>query len=586
MNAELLVRNGLVIDGTGAPRHRADIAVHDGRIVAVGPDLDVDAIRTIDATGLVVSPGFIDSHTHLETQLFWDPIAGPAIEHGCTTVIMGNCGLSLAPVSPASQDFAAGLMSAVEQIPRSTVDRVVPFDWESFGEWVASVEARGIGINAASFVGYSIVRQAVMGDRAFEGEATPDDLERITVLLRESLRGGALGISYNRATYDRDEQGRLMAGWDADWAEIRATAEVLTEFPGTMIQVIPSWAELSEGWGERNERELEEWTKVCLAIDRPLVWSAVSEAHHEPQMDATRRARAAGARVTAGIHSVPIYTFATFAVRGLFASVPAFAELFELAPAERLAALRDPERRDAIREALPGTTFAAYPLKQTSDDGVVSLGLQRRFSWDDVYPAGAPPGGFSIGDSVAEMARAQGREPIDVVLDLAVEHDLADVFVVFVHGNRREVTAELLRDEDTVIASNDTGAHLTLMAQTQTTHLLDYWTREAQLLSLEEAVHLLTGRQSEVFGLAGRGVLAEGCAADIVLFDPDRIGPRAPEITNDLPDGGYRYTAGAAGVHAVIVNGEVVLDHGRDTGARPGRFILAAAPAAADGGHG
>lgn len=573
MTYDLIIRGGSVIDGTGAPRVRADLAITDGVISAIGDLASERGEREIDATGLIVAPGFIDSHTHLESQLFWDRAALPASEHGSTTIILGNCGLSFAPIGQVDRDFGARLMSAVEQIPRTVIDKEVPFDWNTFGEFVESIDRAKIGVNAASFVGYSLIRHAAMGERAFDDPATADDIAAMQALVVEAIDAGALGVSFNRCTYDHDDEGRPMIGWDVDWSEIAAVLSVLKGRTDVVLQVIPSWSDMREGWTERFELELNSWIEILKDLDVSLVWSAVSEADYEVQMEATRRARAAGVRFTAGIHSIPIYTFASFEAPGLFAATYGLRELYEVSAEERLAMLADPQCRAEIREKVGEDTFVAYPLRYVAEDGREVLGNPRHFSWSQIFRAGAAPARFDLSDSVAEVAAAEGKHPVDVVLDAAIASDLKDVFVVFVHGNLREATRELLKDEATVISSNDTGAHLMLMAQTQTTHLLDYWSRETGFLSLEEAVHLLSGRQADVFGLADRGVLEVGRAGDVIVFNPDEVGPQAPALVGDLPGGGNRYVAGALGIEHVIVNGAPLLSGGQPTGDFAGGFL-------------
>lgn len=573
MRHDLIVEGGIVVDGTGSARHRSDVAVTNGVITAIGDLAGDDAAERIDASGLVVAPGFIDSHTHLESELFWDPEALPASQHGATTVILGNCGLSFAPVSTTDPGFAAGLMSAVEQIPRAVIDSQVPFDWTTFRGFIDSLTTSGIGVNAASFVGYSLVRHAAMGERAFDGVATPDDIAAMQALIREALDAGALGVSFNRSTYDHDDEGRLMIGWDVDWSEIRDVLEVVRDYDGIMLQNIPSWADMSEGWTERFETEVQAWIEILTDLDIGMVWSAVSEADWELQLDATKRARAAGARITAGIHSIPIYTFATLEAPGLFAATHGLSDLYEFDAPARLEALADAERRQAIRDTVGAETFVAYPLRYVTDDGREVLGSPRHFRWDQIFRVGAAPERFDLADSVAAVAAQTGRHPVDVVLDAALESDLRDVFVVFVHGNLRDVTERLLLDEATVISSNDTGAHLMLMAQTQTAHLLDYWCRQTGTLTLEQAVNLLTGRQADVFGLTDRGTIAVGKAADLVLFDADEVGPQAPALVDDLPGGGTRYVASGLGIRRVIVNGQTLLVDGEPTSNRPGVFL-------------
>ncbi len=573
---EVLIKGGIVVDGTGTSRRRADVAIRGGHIVEIAPRIDSTG-EIIDASDLIVSPGFIDSHTHMESQLFWDKAATSAAWHGCTTVVMGNCGLSLAPLAPGDQDFAIGLMSSVEQIPTSVLASAMPFDWTTFGGFAESLDRSKPGINAASYVGYSLVRRAVMGERAFGGQPTEEEANAIEALVRSSLAQGALGLSFNRATFDHDEHGRLMPGYDCTWDELSRAARVVAEFPGTMLQAIPRWTSEVDGWGGPNDEELSRWIGLLGEVGRRLVWTAVSESRHENQMAATRKAQAAGADLIAAIHAVPMHTYATFSVPGLFAATPGFDFLFDLTPVERLRAIRDETVRERVRAATGRDTFTAYPLRYVAESGEVSLGHERVFPWDHIHHVGSAPHRMNIGESIGEQAHREGRHPADVVLDAAAASELRDVFIVFTHANLPQVTLELLNDPATVISGNDTGAHLMLMAQADTTHLLDHFVRRTGEVPLEQAVHLITGRQAQVFGIPNRGVLAPGKAADIAIFDPDDIGAQAPEVVNDLPGGGPRYITRNIGIKRVIVNGETLLVDGKATGVGAGRFLKPAA---------
>lgn len=573
----VVIKGGTVVDGTGAPRRRADISIRDGRILEIASQIQ-GGDEVIDASDLIVSPGFIDTHTHMECQLFWDKAATSAAWHGCTTVVMGNCGLSLAPVGMGDVDFAVSLMSSVEQIPTSVLASAVPFDWTSFGGFAESLQRSTPAVNAASFVGYSLVRRAVMGERAFGGVPTEEEADAIVELVRSSLAQGALGLSFNRATLDHDEHGRLMPGYDCTWEEVTRAARVVAEFPGTMLQAIPRWTSEADGWGGRNDDELAHWIDILQGVDRPLVWTAVSETRYENQMAATRRAREAGVELIAAIHGVPMHTYATLSVPGLFAATPGFDFLFDLSPEERLRAIQDEAVRERVRAATGRDTFSAYPLRYVSESGEVSLGHERVFPWDHIHHVGSAPERMKIGESIGERARREGRHPADVVLDEAAASELRDVFIVFTHANLPQVTLELLNDPATVISGNDTGAHLMLMAQADTTHLLDHFVRETGEVPLEQAVHLITGRQAQVFGIPERGVLKPGMAADITIFDPETIGAQAPEVVSDLPGGGPRYITRNIGIKRVIVNGQTLLIDGEPTGVTAGRFLKPAAP--------
>jgi N-acyl-D-amino-acid deacylase len=573
MAFDLLITGGMVVDGTGAPARRADVSVRAGRIVEIGKSLDGSAGERVDATDLVVAPGFIDSHTHLDGQLFWDKEASSSSWHGCTSVIFGNCGFSLAPI-PDSPEYPTSLLAGVEQIPRRVLDATVPFDWRNYQEFVASLEGSGLGVNAAGYVGYPTVRHSVMGERAFTDAATEADLSAIAAALREALSAGALGVSINRNDADHDDHGRESAGYDCDWSEIDRALSVVGEYPGTIVQAVPSWAILNEGITDAVRLEFERWVDSLRRADRRLVWGALMEPFAGPLLGLIREAAREGVSMLGAVGSIPVAGMATFETTSVFSTVEGWESVFELGRDERVRALSDPAVRERLKAACRADgTFVAYPLQTKDAAGNRVLGPVAIFSWDNVFRIAAPPAPFEIGESVLAESQRMGSHPLDLVLDGAVASDLAEFLLMVPYGYMEDVTQSLLTDPGTVLSINDTGAHLLVMSNAGSTFLFSHWVRAKGAITLEQAVHLLTGRQAEVFGLADRGVIAAGKAADIVVFDPTTVAPLGAEYKVDIPGGGSRFVQRSRGITRVVVNGRSLLVDGKATGDLGGRYL-------------
>jgi N-acyl-D-amino-acid deacylase len=585
MALDVIVTGGTVVDGTGAPARRADIGVAQGRIVTVDERLDDAHASRIDAAGLVVAPGFIDSHAHVDGQLFWDPLATPSSWNGYTTLVAGNCGFSLAGAS-RDADYGVSLMAGVEQIPRSLLTAQVPFTWEGFGGYAATLERAGLGVNVASFAGYPMARHQVMGDRGIDDIATEEELTAIEGVLRQALDEGALGLSLNRYGGDRDDRGLRVAGWDAPWDEIRRMVGLLAARPGTLLQALPRWFMSGDGQPdlEADEMELQSWISVLRECGRRLVWGPMVDGRSDVLLSYGHRAAEAGAELIAGAHPVPVAGMTTFALaQNIFATIPSWHFLFDLDSAEQVRVLSDPAVRDRLRAAATEEHITVF-RGTTFDDGgqVVSLGDPLHFPWDGMIFIGSAPDRFDLsGRTVGAEARATGRAPVDVLLDAVVASRGSGFFYTPLSGYSTERSIEILRDPHVVLSGNDTGAHLQRLCQQGSTILLSRYVRELGALTLEEAVHLLTGRQATVFGLVDRGVLRPGFAADMVLFDPERIDPIAPEVQRDLPGGGHRIVTRAKGIERLVVNGTTVVEAGRSTGAVPGRVLTPAGMAAA-----
>ncbi len=582
MAVDLLIRNGRIVDGTGSPARIADVAIAGDRIVAVEPNIAEPAAECIDAEGLIVAPGFIDSHTHMDGQLFWDRFGSSSSWHGCTTVVCGNCGFSLAPIPHGDPEYPLSLMAGVEQIPRAVLEANVPFDWDSFGGYVDSLERNGLPVNAACYVGHPLLRHAAMGERAWEREATARDLDAIEKALREALDAGALGVSFNRSPADRDDRGRATAGVDAGWEEIRRIVGVLADYPGTLVQAIPGWSlpgpsGVETGW----EDELEQWATATRSAGRPMVWGPLIETYDDDYLGIARRGQGEGSSMFAATGVVALSTLVTFEIENLFGTIPGWEFLFELAEPERLQALADPEVRSRLRGATGPEQFIGYPLHTVDQSGHPVPGPAIPFSWRNLYRLGTAPSRFDLeGPSLADEARLRGCHPVDVMLDGAVASRLREFVILFPYGQVPDRTLRAMRDPAAVLSRNDTGAHLAMLCNAESTQLLAQWVRERQAVSLERAIHWLTGRQADIFQLPDRGRLRARCAADIVLIDLERVGPLVPELARDLPGGSSRIVQRAAGIERVIVSGRTLLREGHPTGELPGRFLRPARAAA------
>lgn len=582
MGLDLLIRGGTVVDGTGRPGRVADVGIARDRIVAVEEHLAEPAAERIDATGLVVAPGFIDSHTHLDGQLFWDGEGSSSAWHGCTSVVCGNCGFTLAPIPNGDPEYPLSLMAGVEQVPRDVLEATVPFDWDSFGGYVASLERSGLPLNAACYVGYPVLRHAAMGERGLEEPAGPADLAAIERLLREALEAGALGVSFNRSPADRDDRGRATAGVDCGWDEIRRVVGVLGDHPGTLVQAIPGWSlpgprGVNPGW----EEELGHWVAATRAAGRPMVWGPMIETFDEDYLRIARKGQQQGSQMFAATGVVALSTLATFQIPNLFGTIPGWAFLFELSAEGRLKALSDPAVRARLRGATGDEKFLGYPLATEDEAGNPVPGPEIPFFWRNIYRIGAAPERLDLdGPSLADEARRDGRHPVDVLLDGAVASGLREFAIVFPYGQVPDQTLRALRDPASVLSRNDTGAHLALLCNAESSQLLAQWVRDRGALRLERAIQLLTSRQAEIFQLPDRGALLPGLAADVVLIDLDEVGPLAPDLAADIPGGGTRIVQRAEGIERVIVSGRTLLREGQPTGELPGRFLRPAEMAA------
>lgn len=557
-----VIRGGTVIDGTGAAGVRADVGIRDGRVVVIG-EVTEPGTREIDATGCLVTPGFIDPHTHYDAQLLWDPAASPSTLHGVTTIINGNCGFTLAPLRAGDADYLRRMMAQVEGMPLPALEAGIDWNWETFADYLNRLEGN-LGVNAGFLVGHCAIRRYVMGDEAVGREATDDELEAITAELGAALDAGGMGFSFTLSTSHSDGDGQPVASRWASTAELTALCVETGKHPGTTLEgIVPGCLDRFD------DDEIELLAQLSAAADRPMNWNVLTVDSKVPdrisrQLAASDRAAELGGRVVALTMPVQVpMNMSLLHFCGLWL-IPGWRDVLDCSVDERIARLRDPEIRASLAEL--ATSPDAGVLLRLADWGSYRIG-------DTFSDANAGLKGQIVSDVAAE----RGTSDFDTLLDIVTADALRTVLWPNPPDDDDEswrMRAELWDDPRAMIGGSDAGAHLDRMcgAPYPTTWLRDCL-HGRKLTSVENAVRLMTSAPASLFGLTGRGVLAEGSVADVVVFDPDAIDSGDAELVADLPGGSARLTATSSGIRRVLVNGEPVVIDGELTGATPGTLL-------------
>ncbi len=562
-----VIRGGTVVDGTGAVPVRADVLVEGRRIVAIEPDIaDAGADLAIDATGQLVTPGFVDLHTHYDAQLFWDPNASPSPLHGVTTVLGGNCGFSLAPLAPEHADYIIRMMARVEGMPLAALRAGLPWDWQSFGDWLGRLDGR-IAVNAGFLVGHSTLRRLAMGERAVGGAATAADIDAMEAALHRALAEGALGFSTSQVHTHNDGDGQPVPSRAASREEMERLAAVVRDHEGTTLELIV--AGCLNGF---SQEEIEFLTQMSLLADRPVNWNVLGVSAMNPdgvwnQLAAGSAAGERGATVVALTLPHTMQIRLSFESGAILDGLPGWREVMALPAEERLRALSDPATRRRLDAGA-----------QSDEAGILRhLAVWERLIFEETFAAENAP---AEGRTVGQVARERNLEPFDALLDVVVADRLRTGLRPPIGESEADwvLRAQTWQDPRAIVGGSDAGAHLdTMCGAVYSTSMLGDGVRARGLLSWEQAVRQLTDIPARLYGLRDRGRLEPGAFADVVVFDPDRIGHGPVRTRDDLPGGASRLYAEAVGVQHVLVNGTQIVRDGSFTGAVPGQVLRSGA---------
>ena len=554
---DLVIRNGTVIDGTGIPGRVADVAVSEGRIVAVG-EVTEQGENEIDASGLIVAPGFVDVHTHFDAQVFWDTTLSPSPLHGVTTVISGNCGFTIAPLEAEHGEYMMEMLARVEGMPLTSLQEGGPWNWRSFGEYLDAIDGT-LMPNAGFLVGHSAIRRTVMGERSVGEFASEGELQSMKELLAESISAGGLGFSSSWAKTHNDADGEAVPSRHASETELIELCSVLRDSDAVALEFIPTI--------ERFDNEVYQLlTDMSVAADKPLNWNVIFVNARqadliEEKLQASDYAARQGGRVIALTAPMPAISRLCFESGFLLDTLHGWTEPMALPPEEKLALLSDPERRKALNEdAQKPSAFRGVARWERLTVGEVTKESLKHLE----------------GRTIGEIADETGKSAWDTLCEIVVEDDLKTGLYPPAAGDNDESWAlrqALWNDDRCLIGASDAGAHLDFLATFNYSTYLLAAARDRSLLSLESAVNKLTDVPARLYGLKERGRVEEGWWADLVVFDAAEVAPAEVEVREDLPGGAWRLYSEAVGVHHVFINGEHAVRDGGFTDARPGTLL-------------
>ncbi|MFY9917494.1 MAG: amidohydrolase family protein [Mycobacterium sp.] len=573
MAYDLIIRNGTIVDGLGGEPFVGDVAVSDGVIVAVG-SVDGEAAREIDAAGLLVTPGFVDLHTHYDGQAIWSDRMTPSSAHGVTTAVMGNCGVGFAPCRESDHEVLVDVMAGVEDIPGVVMVDGLPWTWETFPEFMDALDAGRRDIDLAAFLPHSPLRVYVMGQRGVDREpATPEDLSQMRKLAAEAIDVGALGFASSRLTIHKTESGQPIPSYDAGHDEIEAIARGVVDAGGGLIQFVPDL--VAGDYEPALQTVFDVAADVGLPVTFTLAIGNAGPAFFEDALTMVEKANANGGDITAQIFPRPIGLVLGLELSGNpFVLYPSYREIADLPLAEKVAEMRKPEVRERILSDKPA-----------SDGHPLMFAVQ---AWNWIFPLGDPPNYEpDPSESIGARAKARGVSPQEEAYDRLLDDDGHAMLLVTLANFRDaslDTVAELVRREDVVLGLGDGGAHYGMICDASfPTYMLTHWVRDraAGRLTVAEAVRELTSAPARVAGLADRGRIAVGYKADLNIVDQDALRLHRPIVRYDLPAGGRRLDQAADGYVATIVSGEIIAENGEPTDARPGRLVRGRRPAPA-----
>ncbi len=564
MGYDLKIVGGDIVDGSGAPRRRGDIGIKDGKVVALG-EAPEPAAQTVDAAGMIVAPGFVDVHTHYDAQVLWDPMLTISPWHGVTTVVVGNCGFGVAPTRPEHRDLVLRTLERVEGMSLAALKAGIGPDWpfQTFPQYMDALERQPLGINVAVMVGHTPVRLSVMGDEATLRAATPAEVAEMKGIVAEAMEAGAVGFATSVSKVHVGYAGRPVPSRLAAFDEMLEIADAVGKSGHGLIH-----------YNVGREPRWEEYEALHARSGRPVVWTALlagslGPGSHREHLEKSGAQIARGLPIYAQGACRPIQMEFDFRSPVVFDTWASFERVREASDeAARRAVYADPAFRARVKRQVagPGPDDQAFMGKEREAD-------TRRASFHDLTISAAPDAAI-VERRLGDLARERGVDPVDLMFDLALQSDLRVRFRVSLLNFVEEEVREIVQDPNVLIALGDGGAHMSQLCDAcYATHLLGHWVREAEAISLEQAVRQLTSRPAEIFGLADRGRLAVGLPADVVVFDPDTVGAGALERVHDLPAGEDRLISHPKGIKAVIVNGSLLPEPGIVPDQASGRLL-------------
>ncbi len=559
---DIIIRNGTIVDGSGMPRFRADVGIANGKIAAIGR-LHENARETIDADGHIVSPGIIDAHTHMDAQVFWDPIGTCSCWHGITSVVMGNCGFSLAPCAEKDKLLVMRNLERAEDISPEAMEAGIKWSWETFPQYLDAVERTPKGINYTAYMGHSALRTYVMGERAFDGEANSEDISAMKREMRAAVRAGAIGFTTSRTRNHQTPDGKPVASRLANWDEVRQIVGVMGEEGAGVFEI----AGEDTGFDpERINNYLGRLKSLAVDTGVPVTFGMFSSRrapdYWRPFFKLADESSQAGGKMFIQVHSRSLNLVMSFETVTPFDRMPVWRDIRKLSLAEQEAKLRDPEIRRAMVQA----------TKENDARNHEAVGAEPRgCNFKYLYVMDQPNPPFR---SVQEIADEAGKDPVDCFIELALAKNLHQFFQQPLANENQDHVLEMMRHPRSVVTFSDSGAHVSqIMDSSLQTHVLSHWVRDKHEFSLEEAIRMLTFVPASNWGLQNRGLLRTGMAADVIVFDPEKIAPMLPTLDHDLPAGARRLKQKATGLKTTIVNGQVLLKNNEHTGALPGQLL-------------
>ena len=559
MSFDLVIKNGMIVDGSGGARYRGDIGVKDGRIATIGR-ISAPADDVVDAEGHVVTPGFVDGHTHMDAQIFWDSLGSCSCYHGVTSVVMGNCGFTLAPCREEEVDYVFRNLERAEDISRDAMLEGIIWQWETYPEYLDVIDKLPKGMNYAGYVGHSALRTYIMGERAFDEQASEDDLAAMVASVQDAIKAGAIGFSTSRSPAHLQPDDRPVASRTANFSEVAAIVNGMGNLNAGIFQLA-----MERGTNEQLQAFYQKLMDLSKESGRPITFGSLNRRTNpgawKALYDIIEKGNQDGANCFTQVHSREINVVLSFETQLPFDDWPVWRDVRKLSLEEQKSTLRDPEMKRRLIEA----------AQSGLSNKTVTGGEARPPEWDYFYLMDKATWPHR---TLKDIAAERGTSPVEAMIDIALENDLQVFFRQPISNEDEDAALAVMKHPRSCVTFSDSGAHVSqIMDSSLQTHLLSYWVRERREFSLEQAVRMITYDTATNWGFHDRGLLREGMAADIVVFDPDTIGPCMPTVVYDLPAGAQRLKQMADGISATVINGQVVLRDNQHTGALPGQLL-------------